>query len=306
MSGPILHAYDASPFSQRALRMLAIKNLDWRWVETPMMPPKDDLLTLTGGYRGTPVLQFGSDVYIDSQLIALELERRYPLPSLFPARNTGMDIAMVKWSDAFFRCGLKIVLALQADSWPEAFRKDRESLFPNIDFSQAKSGLDDARAQYRAHAFLLEQQLADGRAYLGGEAPGLSDALAHPVVWLMRVALPEVAAQMFSELPRLTQWERRVAEHGKDRRTRIEAGAALAEALQSEPEPREEIDPNDAQGLTRGMRVRIAADDTRRGEVEGAVAVALPNRISIVRKHLSVGSVVVHFPRLGYRVTRSP
>ena len=69
----ILHAYDASPFTQRALKLLAIKGLAWRWVETPMMPPKDDLVALTGGYRGTPVMQIGADVYVDTQRIAREL-----------------------------------------------------------------------------------------------------------------------------------------------------------------------------------------------------------------------------------------
>ena len=70
MTDLILHSYDASPFTQRALKLLAIKGLTWRSVTTPMMPPKDDLLALTGGYRGTPVLQIGADVYIDSQRIA--------------------------------------------------------------------------------------------------------------------------------------------------------------------------------------------------------------------------------------------
>ena len=78
MTDLILHHYDASPFTQRVLRMLGIKGLEWRSVTTPMMPPKDDLLALTGGYRGTPVLQIGADVYIDSQRIARELETRYP------------------------------------------------------------------------------------------------------------------------------------------------------------------------------------------------------------------------------------
>ncbi|HSN71156.1 MAG TPA: glutathione S-transferase N-terminal domain-containing protein, partial [Steroidobacteraceae bacterium] len=101
MTDVILHHYDASPFTQRALRMLGIKGLAWRSVETPMMPPKDDLVALTGGYRGTPVLQIGADVYVDSQRIARELERRFPSPSLFPGGNTGLTYAMVKWSDAF-------------------------------------------------------------------------------------------------------------------------------------------------------------------------------------------------------------
>ena len=111
MSELILWSYDASPFTQKALLMLGIKGAQYGWVETPMLPPKADLVTLTGGYRGTPVLQSGADVYIDSQLIARELERRLPTPPLFPL-GSGLELAMVKWSDAFFRSALKVALAL--------------------------------------------------------------------------------------------------------------------------------------------------------------------------------------------------
>ena len=38
--------------------------------------PKPDLMPLTGGYRKTPVLQIGADIYCDTQLIMLEIERR--------------------------------------------------------------------------------------------------------------------------------------------------------------------------------------------------------------------------------------
>ena len=65
-------------------RCSAIKRARWRWVETPMMLPKEDLVALTGGYRGTPVLQIGADVYIDSQRIARELESRFPAADAFP------------------------------------------------------------------------------------------------------------------------------------------------------------------------------------------------------------------------------
>ena len=107
----ILWSYDASPFTQKALGLLALKGVEWSWVETPMLPPKDDLMELTGGYRGTPVLQIGADIYVDSQLIARELERRFPQPTLFPY-GRGYELAMVKWSDAFFRSALRIALAL--------------------------------------------------------------------------------------------------------------------------------------------------------------------------------------------------
>ena len=39
MTAIILHHYDASPFTQKALRMLGLKRLAWRSVQTPMLPP---------------------------------------------------------------------------------------------------------------------------------------------------------------------------------------------------------------------------------------------------------------------------
>ncbi|HEX7373600.1 MAG TPA: glutathione S-transferase N-terminal domain-containing protein, partial [Steroidobacteraceae bacterium] len=161
MTDLILHSYDASPFTQRALKMLAIKRLAWRGVTTPMMPPKPDLIALTGGYRGTPVLQIGADLYIDSQRIARELEQRHPEPSLFPGGNAGLGYAAVKWADAFFRAGLNLAIATTSTLWPPEFRQDRQGLFPDIDFDGIDA--DHARSQLRAHAHFVEQQLADGR-----------------------------------------------------------------------------------------------------------------------------------------------
>jgi glutathione S-transferase len=303
VSGIVLHSYDASPFTQRVLRMLGLKNLEWRWVETPMMPPKDDLVALTGGYRGTPVLQLGSDIYIDSTLIALELERRHPEPSLFPARDTGASLELVAWHDAFFRAGLKIILAMSAHSWPEPFRKDRESLFADIDFDAAGLDLGCSRAQYRAHASLIDRQLADGRPYLAGERAGFVDAFAYPLLWFMRGALPAVADELLDGCRNIPAWESRIAALGEGRRTRIEASAAFDEALSSKVREPPAVDPQDAQGLREGMRVRIEPMDTRRGTVEGEVWVAQPNEIAIRRRHALTGAVTVHFPRIGYRVT---
>ena len=303
MSELILHSYDASPFTQRVLRMLAFKDLDWRWVETPMMPPKDDLLALTGGYRGTPVLQIGGDVYIDSMLIARVLERRYPRPSLFPAADMGLSLALVKWADTFFRAGLHIVLAMTATAWPEAFRRDREALFPDINFATVGDDLSHARAQFRAHASLLEQQLADGRHFLSGAAPGLVDAQAHPFVWLARGALPDTAQELLAGFTNLAAWEARVSELGEGARTAIDAATAFQVARDSKPSPIDDIDSNDAQGLQAGQRVSVMPDDTKRGAVEGLVTIATAHEIAVRREHPQVGEVVVHFPRLGYRVT---
>lgn len=299
----ILHHYDASPFSQKALLMLGIKGASWCSALMPMMPPKDELLALTGGYRGTPVLQVGSDVYVDSQLIARELDRRLPAKPLVPLAHGAMERMMVRWADAFFRTSLGIVLGVALPFWPEEFRRDREQLFPDVDFGAAAANLDHARAQYRAHAALLEEQLADGRSFLMGAQPGLADVQAWPFLWILRQNLPEQAAALLAGFPLLAAWEARCAGIGQGDRREIAAGEALAVALASTPTTVECVDTEDAQGLRAGQRVGVTPDDTRRGEVVGEVVVATPTRVAIRRVHDAVGEVVVHFPRAGYRVT---
>ncbi len=300
MTDLILHSYDASPFTQRALKMLAIKQASWRSVTTPMMPPKDDLLALTGGYRGTPVLQIGADIYIDSQLIAAELEARHPLPTLFPGGHAGLARAGVKWADAFFRAGLHFAIAATSSAWPAEFLRDRQALFPDIDFAGCSA--EHARAQLRAHASLIEEQLADGRGFLGGAAPGLWDIHAWTVPWFTR-GVPGGDA-VYAGFTHQAAWEQRVNALGEGQRLECSASEAIEIARAATPKTRGVCDPDDVQGLFAGMEVEVAPDDTQRGGVRGTVVTATCNEIAVLRTDARCGDVVVHFPRLGYRVTR--
>lgn len=302
MTDLILHHYDASPFTQRALRMLGLKGLAWRSVQMPMMPPKDDLVALTGGYRGTPVLQVGAELYVDSQRIARKLEELHPSPSLFPPGEAGLQLALVKWSDQFFRTGLRLVLGALADQWPEPFRRDREHLFPDIDFATVGAESAHWRSQYRAHAWLLEQQLADGRPWLAGAAPSLADIHAHPFVAMLRGALPAVAAELLDDFAALGAWERRMQEIGEGRRTEIDVATAHAVARAASVPWTVDVDPRDAQGLPAGITVEVQPDDTQRGGSTGELVILRPNEVAIRRSDERVGTVIVHFPRLGYRV----
>jgi glutathione S-transferase len=298
MTDLILHHYDASPFTQRALKMLGIKRCSWQSVTTPMLPPKDDLVALTGGYRGTPVLQIGADVYVDSQRIARELERRFPTPSFFPNGNAGLAYAMVKWADAYFRSGLHMAIALTSANWPAEFRRDREQLFPDVDFAHVD--LEHAKSQLRAHAAFVDQQLSDGRAFLGGASPGLLDIHAWTIPWFARAHMP-VVNELLEAFAHLVAWERRVADLGEGTRIDGSVEAAFAVARAATPESGT-IDPADAQGLESGMDVEVLPDDTQRGAVRGRVAACGPNEIAVQHSHPRCGTVVVHFPRLGYRV----
>ncbi|MCH7551497.1 MAG: glutathione S-transferase family protein, partial [Proteobacteria bacterium] len=51
MSDIILHHYPQSPVSEKVRVVFGLKDMDWRSVTIPRLPPKPDLMVLTGGYR---------------------------------------------------------------------------------------------------------------------------------------------------------------------------------------------------------------------------------------------------------------
>ena len=304
MTDLILHHYDASPFTQKALRMLGLKQLAWRSVEMPMLPPKDDLAALTGGYRGTPVLQIGADVYVDTQRIATELEGRFPAPTLFPAGDAGIALMLVKWSEAFFRAGLALSVNLLAKDWPEPFTADRRALFPDFDFDAALRDATHARSQLRVHAGWLNAQLADGRAFLTGAQPGLADVQAHVFVWMARAYYPDVAAALFAPFPHLARWESAVSALGEGSRSPMSYADAHAIARAAMPQAAGlAVDASDPLALAAGARVEVAPDDTMRGGTQGELVALSWEGVTVRRVDPRCGEVHVHFPRIGYRVT---
>ena len=135
MAEIILHHFDSSPFAEKVRLALGLKGLDWRSVEIPMVMPKPALTALTGGYRKTPVMQIGADIYCDTQCIALELERRFPRPALFPQHSEALAIALSQWSDnAFFQPGAGLSMGTNT-ALPEDILRDRREFFNFLDFA---------------------------------------------------------------------------------------------------------------------------------------------------------------------------
>ena len=69
MAELILHHFLTSPFSEKVRLILGYKRLAWKSVLVPGYSPKPDVVALTGGYRRTPLLQIGADIYCDTALI---------------------------------------------------------------------------------------------------------------------------------------------------------------------------------------------------------------------------------------------
>ena len=127
--------------------------------------PKPDLMPLSGGYRRTPVLQVGADIYCDTQLIMLEIEKRAPRTPLLLPGQAGEARALAMWVDRnIFWSSVGVVMGGIGDKLPEAFIKDRSDFTGRpFDVARLKEAAPFAAEQTYAQMVLAEDMLADGR-----------------------------------------------------------------------------------------------------------------------------------------------
>jgi glutathione S-transferase len=298
----ILHHYDTSPFSEKIRKIFAHKRLAWRAVEQPTIMPKPDLVPLTGGYRRIPVLQIGADVYCDTQLIARVLERLHPLPTIYPGASEGTCHAWNLWADRLlFLPVVAVVFAEIGQFVPQAFIDDRSKMMPGRDFSELPRQAPHAREQVRALLTTLETQLADGRPWLLGRDFSLADAACYHPIWFTRVA--PGAASLVAEFPRLRAWTDRISALGNGQPEPLEPAAALAIAKESRPAASGGVDAGEPNGLASGSAVSVTPDDYGFDPVSGELVHSAAHEIAIRRVDPTLGEIVVHFPRIGFRVS---
>ncbi|MEM6497330.1 MAG: glutathione S-transferase family protein [Pseudomonadota bacterium] len=303
----ILHNYPQSPVAEKVRVALGIKGASWRDVEIPRLPPKPLLTPLTGGYRRTPVMQIGADVYCDSQCIIRELERRQPNPTFMPTSEAGLMWCLSRWTDgAFFGIAVKLVLGSAGENLPQDFAQDRGRLYLGADWAeglkQANAQLPHLVSQMRAPLSWLDAQLKDGRAYLLGANPAGIDAQIYYVVWFIRGRW-DGGPSMLSEFPDLVRWEENVRKLGHGPSSSMTPEEALSRAKSLEPVTPSGVAANDPQGLAVGMSVTVHPDvDGGEQPVMGTVRYADAETIAVERSSDEVGTVCVHFPRAGYRI----
>ena len=303
MTDIILHHYDTSPYAEKVRTGLGLKGLAWASVELPQIMPKPNLTALTGGYRKTPVLQIGADIYCDSQLIMRELERRHPTPSFYPAGRGAAD-ALAWWAEkTMFLPAVSIAFAKRPEVLPKGFLEDRAKFSGrNIDPVVMLAAVPNQLDQLRAHFDWLDQTLADGRSFLQGRAVGLSDLAAYHPVWYLRQNFGSAAAPL-DGFPRLLSWAERVAAIGHGRRSPMTAEQALDVARTATSIAKASTDAKDPIGRKPGQIVSVTPDDTGRDPVIGELVTSGIDEIVIRRRDPAIGEVCVHFPRAGFVVT---
>ena len=295
---PILHHFEASPFSEKIRVIFGFKRIAWHSVLIPRILPKPDLVPLTGGYRRTPVMQIGADVFCDTQIIIRELEARYPSPTLSPAGNAGLPWMVAQWADKpFFAATVSFVFGSLGDKVPQSFIDDRTRLRgATFDVGAMTAALPHHRAQLNAHLGLLEEQLAD-RAWLIGDF-SLADASAYMNVWYVRTNLAD-ADELLAAFPRVRDWESRVKAIGHGERSDISGEEALRIATDARPvAPRASTE----NGWKVGQRIAVVADEAVKTAIEGELVSISRQHVAVRRNDAQLGEVVVHFPRNGYAV----
>ncbi len=304
MTTPILHHYPSSPFAEKGRLMLGFKGLAWQSVHIPMVMPKPDVLALTGGYRRTPLLQIGADIYCDTSLIATALEHLQPEPALFPEHLKGVARIVAQWADGdlFWAAmghtlspkGAAAMFANQPPEAAQAFAADRGAMRTGM--TSLRPG--DATSAYRSHLRRLAHMLHE-QPFLLGSAPCIADFAAYHPLWFTRVVNPAMAG-ILDATPGVLAWMDRMAAigHGKPAKLTSTEAIAIAAAVESAPLADEAF--QDDHGIALGSRVTVAAQNFGTETTEGTLVAATRTQYTLARTDDRAGRLHVHFPRIGY------
>jgi glutathione S-transferase len=314
MSDIILHHYPTSPFSEKVRLVLGYKNLSWQSVVIPMIMPKPDVLTLTGGYRKTPFMQIGADIYCDSALICDVLERMQPEPTLYPEHQKGAARIIAQWADTtlfwaamaynFSSAGSAQMFGIDSPQATEAIANAK--MFAE-DRSKMRSGMPrlpaaDAAASYKSYLRRIANMLED-QPFLMGKQPCIADFSVYHPLWFTRHRTP-VMAGILDATPNVLAWMDRVAAIGHATSSKLSAIDSIVISANSAPATVDNSIKNsifqNEHGITLGSSVTIASESFGPEPTEGELVAATRMHFTLRRHDDRAGVVHVHFPRIGF------
>ena len=297
----ILHQYDISPFSQKAQKMMGLKELSWQSVEMPMIAPKPDVEALTGGYRGTPVLQIGRDVFIDNWMIARALDEFDASGPAINAQGGLREAALYAWGERLFTPLLHAALAAYQSEWDADFLADRKRVFPDVDFDTLNVSDPDRRSQVRAYLGTVEAQLGLDQDFLGGAQADSCDIHVWGMVWMIHSALPALMP-IVETFPRLTDWYERVSAFGTGDREDVKIDVAWQSLKDGPARPLPDTPDQEPLAPWVGEVVDIAAGSADRGSASGRLLAVDHEQVVLGVEPISGEAAQVWFPRFGYHL----
>ena len=270
-------------------------------------------MALTGGYRKTPFLQIGSDIYCDSALICDVLEHVQPTRTLYPEHDKGLGRIVAQWADTTlfwaamaYNLQPKGAASLFAHVPPEeakAFAADRAAMSAGM----GRLRPADATAAYKSYLRRLANML-DGQDFLLGSAPCIADFAAYHPLWFTAHCVP-VMADILQATPAIGDWMARMAALGHGTMEKLSATESIAACAAStgatgsigtKSDILTDSTFQDEHGIPLGSAVTIAAETFGPEATPGVLVAATRTRFTLERVDERAGTVHVHFPRIGY------
>ena len=308
MSDLILHHYPTSPFAEKVRLILGHKQLAWKSVFIPMIMPKPDLTALTGGYRKTPVLQIGADIYCDTALICDVLEQLAPRPTLYPEAIQGAARIVAQWADSalftaamaynFQPAGVAQVFAGVPAEGVQAFVADRTAMRGGA----ARMASADATSTYKTYLQRIASML-HGQDFLFGAQPCVADFAVYHPLWFTQERTPALSG-ILDATPEVQSWMDRMKAIGHGTPGKCSAEEAVHLARNATPIALGSEVFQDEHGIALGSQVVIAADNFGLETTQGELVAATSTRYALRRSDERAGTVHVHFPRLGFTLKK--
>ena len=307
MAELILHHYPESLFSEKARAMLNAKGLAWRSVIIPMIAPRPDTIPLTGGYRRTPVMQVGADIYCDTAMIAAYLDDKGAGETFYPAAHRLAAQTLARWVDTELFWA-SVTLRFQPQNMGSFFKNTDEAAAFAADRAQFSQGatirqipLSEAAPRYQTFCAELEAQLGDGRAYLFGRDWSIADFSVYHVLWFVHAG--GGMAEVMDANPRIKAWFGRMRAFGEKPGEDMSGEEAIQAALKGKPTA--VVGASDLADIPVGTLVDAGPVDYGVMPSRGTLLKCDLTSIVIRREHERTGPVNVHFPRHGFGVTRA-
>ena len=305
MSDLILHHYAGSPFSEKVRLILGFKGLAWRSVIVPSIMPKPDVVALTGGYRRTPFMQIGADIYCDTALMCRVIDTLKPEPPLYPMATAGIADIVAQWADTTLfwtavpftlqPAGAPHVLKDATAEMLKAFGADRAAMNPTM----RRATVTDGAVALGTYLSRLDHLLSDGRPFLLGALASIADFSAAQSVWFIRLAPP--VATVLEAYPKVEAWYERIKAFGQGTFTKMKSAEAIEVAASSTPAA---LTFSAEPGLAPGDEVTVMPTDYAHDAVGGKLVGLGPDEVVVARTDERAGTVHVHFPRIAFQIKK--
>lgn len=299
-----LHHYPASLFSEKVRLLLGYLKLPWHSVEINNIMPRPLLMPLTGGYRKTPSLQIGANVYCDTAVIARGLARHAGNPELFAPGFNALRVA--EWADSqLFRTtvalnfrpeALGAMMGQFSKTDLEAFMKDRAELTGDAPIS---SFTTEAALAY-IETYLTDLEASVGNQFLFGAQPCIADFSVYHCLWFL--ANNPVNAALLEPYAGVKAWTERMAAFGHGQVEVATGEDALAAAKAVAPVA-PALAGQQMGSFAVGDQVSVTPADYGRIAVQGTLVAWDAQEIVLARETAETGPLMTHFPSAGFEIT---